>query len=104
MRRAIHPQRQAGDDGPARLGQGLGKTPRIGRPLRGRVAAADHGDGVFGLQIGDSGRAVHIEQQRRILDLQQRGRVVGVAQGQHAVLLSLVQPLPRAQQQRIEFG
>ena len=69
MRGGVDAEREAGDDGQARLAQRAGERLGVALALRGGVAAADDGER-GALQQLDA--AARVEQRRRIGDLEQQ--------------------------------
>jgi len=115
VRRRVYAQRQARDDAQARRVQRAGELARVFDALRRGVAAAHHGQAAaLGERVAlqHFGRPERIQQQRRVLGVEQRARICRVGQAQQRMRRPLcwpsvlcVQPGPGACAQVLEaFG
>ena len=86
MRGGIDAERQATDDGEARLRQRSRKRFGVGVALRRRVAAADDGDA---RPVEQLRAPLDVKKRRRIGGVEQAPRVFGVGQREDAVLRRL---------------
>ena len=107
---AVHPQGHARNHTPAGSAKGLGKLPRIDFALRRWVAAAHHGQTIQRVQahvavsLGHQ-TTQHEQQQRRVGDVEQGGRVVRLAQINDTAVFACGEPVERARQLALElFG
>ena len=99
MRRAVNAQRQPRHHADSCAAERPGKLPGVAFALRRRIAAADDGQAVcyfFNSCIRRTGeRTHHVQHQRRIFDVEQGGRIGGIAQRRDAAVVSALQPVQR---------